>query len=140
MTVGTTPVGLARGTPRLAASIVAPYALVLVAASLSVGARLETVAERRHLPIRFRTIDRLPSAPSPAATHGTLVHSVLERLVRPAPATRTLEAAAELLQPEWERLVLEPEVAALFADEAERQTCLSNAGTYSRLLQPRGER
>jgi chromatin segregation and condensation protein Rec8/ScpA/Scc1 (kleisin family) len=44
-------------------------------------------------------------------------------------ATRALEAAAVLLQPKWERLVLEPEVAGLFADEAKRQTWLSNAGT-----------
>ena len=29
---------------------------------------------------RFRTIDRLPEQPSPAATRGTVVHSVLERL------------------------------------------------------------
>ena len=29
---------------------------------------------------RFRVIDRLPEAPSPAAARGTLVHAVLERL------------------------------------------------------------
>lgn len=29
---------------------------------------------------RFRVIDRLPEKPSPAATKGTLVHAVLERL------------------------------------------------------------
>ncbi|MEU0066766.1 PD-(D/E)XK nuclease family protein, partial [Streptomyces albidoflavus] len=29
---------------------------------------------------RFRVIDRLPEKPSPAATRGTLVHAVLERL------------------------------------------------------------
>ncbi len=29
---------------------------------------------------RFRVIDRLPERPSPAATRGTMVHAVLERL------------------------------------------------------------
>ena len=77
---------------------------------------------------RYRTIDRLPSAPSPAATRGTVVHSVLERLYDLPAAGRTLDAAAALLQPEWERLVAaEPEVAALFPDEAERVSWLDGA-------------
>ena len=33
---------------------------------------------------RFRVIDKLPQAPSAAAARGTLVHSVLERRLRPA--------------------------------------------------------
>ncbi len=77
---------------------------------------------------RYRTIDRLPSVPSPAATRGTVVHSVLERLYDLPAAGRTLDAAAALLQPEWERLVeAEPEVAGLFADEAERASWLAGA-------------
>src|SRR5579859_2725609 len=35
---------------------------------------------------RFRVIDRLPEPPSQAATRGTLVHSVLERLFDAAAA------------------------------------------------------
>ena len=44
---------------------------------------------------RFRTIDRLPQAPSSAATRGTVVHAVLERLFDLPAAERTVEAAAD---------------------------------------------
>ena len=43
---------------------------------------------------RFRVVDRLPSAPSPAAARGTLVHAVLERLFDLPARERTIEAAA----------------------------------------------
>ena len=43
---------------------------------------------------RFRVVDRLPEAPSPAATRGTVVHTVLERLFDLPAAERTLDAAA----------------------------------------------
>ncbi|MDP3712888.1 MAG: RecB family exonuclease [Mycobacteriales bacterium] len=77
---------------------------------------------------RLRTIDRLPSPPSSAATRGTLVHSVLERLFDLPADERTPEAAAALLQPEWDRLVeAEPEVAGLFADETELAAWLVSA-------------
>ena len=77
---------------------------------------------------RFRTIDRLPQAPSPAATRGTLVHSVLERLFElPAPQ-RTPETAKGLLRPEWEALVhAEPEIASMFADQDGLSTWLTSA-------------
>jgi putative RecB family exonuclease len=77
---------------------------------------------------RYRSIDRLPQAPSSAATRGTLVHAVLERLFDlPAPE-RTPEAAAALLAPEWERLVeAEPEVAGLFTGEEELAVWLTSA-------------
>jgi putative RecB family exonuclease len=69
---------------------------------------------------RFRCIDRLPEAPSPAATRGTLVHAVLESLFDlPAPA-RTLAAARELLPSAWQRVRDEaPEVDSLFAEDAD---------------------
>jgi RecB family exonuclease len=77
---------------------------------------------------RFRTIDRLPSPPSSAATRGTLVHAVLERLFDLPAGERTPDAAGLLLQPEWERLVeAEPEVSGLFADESELAAWLSSA-------------
>jgi putative RecB family exonuclease len=77
---------------------------------------------------RYRTIDRLPQAPSPAATRGTLVHAVLERLFDVPAAQRTPEAAAELLAPEWERLAeAEPDVLGMFADEAELASWLTSA-------------
>ena len=69
---------------------------------------------------RFRVVDRLPEAPSPAAVRGTVVHAVLERLFDlPAPE-RTLGSARSLLQPQWERVRAEdPELAALFDGDAE---------------------
>jgi putative RecB family exonuclease len=78
---------------------------------------------------RFRVIDRLPEPPSAAAARGTLVHAVLERLFdSPAPA-RSPQAAAGLLEPEWDRLVAaEPELADLFAQDAERAAWLAEAG------------
>ena len=42
---------------------------------------------------RFRCVDRLPEAPSRAATRGTMVHAVLEALFDLPAAERTLDAA-----------------------------------------------
>jgi putative RecB family exonuclease len=91
---------------------------------------------------RFRTIDRLPQAPSPAATRGTVVHAVLERLFELPAAERTPATAQALLRPEWERLLeAEPEVGALFADEAELSEWLTSAEEllqgYFSLVDPR---
>ncbi len=67
---------------------------------------------------RFRTIDRLPERPTEAATRGTVVHAVLERLFDLPAAERTPEAATRLLGPEWARLVTaEPELTAMFAGD-----------------------
>jgi putative RecB family exonuclease len=64
---------------------------------------------------RFRVIDRLPEPSSPVTTRGTLVHAVLERLFDSPAAERTLELAAGLLEPEWDRLLAdEPELIDLF--------------------------
>ncbi len=77
---------------------------------------------------RFRTIDRLPSLPSPAATRGTVVHAVLERLFELPGPERTPERAQALLRPEWEALLAaEPEVGEMFGDEAELATWLTSA-------------
>ena len=69
---------------------------------------------------RFRTIDRIPEAPSRDATRGTVVHAVLERLFDlPAPQ-RTLAAARDLLPAVWQSVLDEaPEAASLFADDAD---------------------
>ncbi|RKE22759.1 RecB family exonuclease [Streptomyces sp. TLI_171] len=70
---------------------------------------------------RLRVIDRLPEPPSPAATRGTLVHAVLERLFDHPPSERTPERARGLLAPQWERLLGErPELAELFPGEPEQ--------------------
>jgi putative RecB family exonuclease len=64
---------------------------------------------------RFRSIDRLPQRPTQAATRGTLVHAVLERLFDLDPGHRTLQAASALVEPEWERLLeAEPALSELF--------------------------
>src|SRR4051812_3745770 len=69
---------------------------------------------------RFRMIDRLPERPSSAAARGTVVHAVLERLFDLRPEERTRPAAHALVQPAWQDLVeREPEVAALFGDDAD---------------------
>ncbi|MFC5909874.1 RecB family exonuclease [Streptacidiphilus monticola] len=71
---------------------------------------------------RFRAIDRIPEPPSPAATRGTLVHAVLERLFDHPQGERTPEAARALLRPQWERLLTErPELADLFPEAQEAE-------------------
>jgi len=91
---------------------------------------------------RFRVIDRLPEPPSPAATRGTLVHAVLERIFDHPAADRTPEQARAMVAPEWERLLAaEPELAGLFGDEAERAAWLAEAAAmldrYFTLEDPR---
>jgi putative RecB family exonuclease len=64
---------------------------------------------------RFRSIDRLPERPGPDQVRGTLVHAVLERLFDLPADERTPQRAAELVEPEWARLVAEhEELAGLF--------------------------
>ncbi|MEW1844795.1 RecB family exonuclease [Nonomuraea angiospora] len=77
---------------------------------------------------RFRVIDQLPEKPSQAAVRGTVVHAVLERLYDlPAPR-RSVQAALELLEPQWQRLLEEDsQYAQMFADEAEQAEWLVQA-------------
>ena len=91
---------------------------------------------------RFRVIDRLPEPPSTATARGTLVHAVLERLFDLPAAQRTPEAARALVNPEWDRLAdAEPDLAALFGDDAERADWLASANAilnaYFTLEDPR---
>jgi putative RecB family exonuclease len=91
---------------------------------------------------RFRVIDRLPEAPSPAMARGTLVHAVLERLFDEPPVGRSPEIAESLIEPEWDRLLAaEPELAGLFADGEEHASWLEQAremiGRYFTLEDPR---
>jgi len=67
---------------------------------------------------RFRVVDRLPEAPTPAMARGTVVHAVLERLFDLPASGRTLSAALDLLPEQWDRLRSEvPELSALFGDD-----------------------
>lgn len=83
-----------------------------------------------HCPLlfRFRAIDRLPEPPSPAATKGTLVHAVLERLFDLPAAHRTEQAALDLLDPQWDELQeRRPELAELFDGPEELGAWLAQA-------------
>jgi putative RecB family exonuclease len=77
---------------------------------------------------RFRAIDRLPEPADPVTVRGTLVHAVLERLFdHPAPE-RTLERAATLLEPAWQRLRDdEPDLATLFGEADQLASWLDSA-------------
>ncbi|MER6476343.1 putative RecB family exonuclease [Streptomyces filamentosus] len=67
---------------------------------------------------RFRVIDRLPEKPSAAATRGTLVHAVLERLFDDPAGERTVPRAKAMVPGQWERLLeSRPELGELFADD-----------------------
>jgi putative RecB family exonuclease len=69
---------------------------------------------------RFRTIDRLPEPPSRAATRGTVVHAVLERLFDLPPEQRTVPIARDLVEPVWQELREQaPELARLFPENPE---------------------
>jgi putative RecB family exonuclease len=81
------------------------------------------------LMFRFRSVDKLPEPPSPAATLGTLVHAVLERLFDKPAGARTPEAAHELVAPEWEKLLAErPQLAELFDSPRAAADWLATAG------------
>lgn len=69
---------------------------------------------------RFRVIDKLPEKPSPAATRGTVVHAVLERLFDAPAEQRSLPRAKSLVAREWERLLAKrPELAELFEGQGD---------------------
>ncbi|CAM5494477.1 hypothetical protein SHIRM173S_00593 [Streptomyces hirsutus] len=69
---------------------------------------------------RFRVIDRLPEKPSEAATRGTLVHAVLERLFDAPAAERTAPRAKALVPGQWDQLrQFWLEVVELFAEDPE---------------------
>lgn len=66
---------------------------------------------------RFRVIDRLPEKPSEAATRGTLVHAVLERLFDNPAAERTVPRAKAMIPGQWDRLLeARPELGGLFGE------------------------
>jgi putative RecB family exonuclease len=67
---------------------------------------------------RYRSIDKLPEEPSPAAVRGTVVHKVLEDLFDLPALQRTPERAQTMVVPSWETLLAaEPELEGMFAGE-----------------------
>lgn len=85
---------------------------------------------------RFRVIDKLPEKPSEAATRGTLVHAVLERLFDAPAAERTASRAKSLLPVQWDRLrESRPQVGELFADDPGGERLARWLGEAERLVE-----
>ncbi|MEU4036414.1 RecB family exonuclease [Streptomyces collinus] len=85
---------------------------------------------------RFRVIDRLPEKPSEAATRGTLVHAVLERLFDAPAVERTAPRAKSLIPGQWDRLrENRPEIGELFADDPEGERLARWLGEAERLVE-----
>ena len=89
---------------------------------------------------RFRAIDRLPEAPSPAQLRGSVVHAALEQLYGLPAVQRGPDTANSLVESAWERVIAaEPELAGeLHAEQrtqllAEARALLSG---YYRLEDP----
>ena len=91
---------------------------------------------------RYRSIDKLPEAPSPAAVRGTVVHKVLEDLFDLDAGDRTSERAQEMVVPSWEALLeAEPELASMFGDDGPEvgawlDECRSSLEKYFTLEDP----
>ncbi|MFL6062741.1 MAG: RecB family exonuclease [Marmoricola sp.] len=69
---------------------------------------------------RYRTIDKLPERPSPAALRGTVIHKVLEDLFDLPAAQRTPEQADAMIRSAWEVVhASEPAVEALFEGDSD---------------------
>jgi putative RecB family exonuclease len=67
---------------------------------------------------RFRAIDRLPEAPSPAQLRGSVVHAALEQLYGLPAGRRDPETARSLVESAWDRVIAaEPELSGALAAE-----------------------
>jgi putative RecB family exonuclease len=90
---------------------------------------------------RFRAVDRLPEPPSPEATRGTLVHTVLEQLYDLPAEQRTPPAAHRLAVAAWEAIVAaDPSLVAMVGpDDAEEwlRSVRDLLDTYFTLEDPR---
>lgn len=82
------------------------------------------------LMFRLRAVDRIPEPPSSAATLGTLVHAVLERLFDAPASERTVETAHALIAPEWARMQeADHALAGLHAAPQEERAWLADAAS-----------
>jgi putative RecB family exonuclease len=63
---------------------------------------------------RFRVIDKLPEPPSIDAARGTVIHGILEKLFDLDAPERTIAAAIDLAEPQWQQVMAaDPELAEL---------------------------
>jgi putative RecB family exonuclease len=89
---------------------------------------------------RFRAIDRLPEAPSPAQLRGSLVHATLEQLYGLPATQRGPDTARSLVEPAWDRMMAEDPALAAELDPAQRTHLLDEARAllsgYYRLEDP----
>jgi len=70
---------------------------------------------------RFRSVDRIPETPSLSAVRGTLVHGVLERLFDLPASQRSIDRAADLIEPAWDEMRDEqPELLELLAAQPDQ--------------------
>lgn len=92
------------------------------------------------LAFRFSAIDRLPEAPSVAATRGTLVHLALEHLFEREPTERTRANADQDLDRAIAEIRTDPEYLGLDLDADAEQSFFTEAGslidTYFTLEDP----
>ncbi|MFJ8505436.1 RecB family exonuclease [Streptomyces avermitilis] len=144
---GPSPAGTSTGADALPASA-EPAASATPAASVAASAVAVAVPPRSLSPsrasdfmqcpllYRFRVIDKLPEKPSEAATRGTLVHAVLERLFDAPAAERTAPRARSLVPGQWDRLrESRPEVVELFADDPEGERLARWLGEAEQLVE-----
>jgi putative RecB family exonuclease len=102
------PVSDATALPDVAAGTVAEWAL-----SPSRALDFKNCA----LLYRLRVIDKLPEPPSIDAARGTVIHGILEKLFDLTATDRTVDAAIELAEPQWQELLSEDaELAALIGE------------------------
>jgi putative RecB family exonuclease len=66
---------------------------------------------------RFRVIDKLPEPPSIDAARGTVIHGILEKLFDLSAPERTIAAAIDLAEPQWQGLLGEDEALAAMVAE-----------------------
>ena len=86
--------------------------------------------ERCPLQYRLHVLDGYREPETRAKALGTVVHAVLEELFALDPSERTPENARAQVVPQYEAFAAKnPEVAALFADDADREAWLDDART-----------
>lgn len=84
--------------------------------------------ERCPLQYRLHVLDGYREPETRAKTLGTVVHAVLEELFALDPSDRTPQKARAQVEPQYQAFAAKnPEVAALFTDDADRQAWLDDA-------------